>query len=92
MTTPTHDPELSPCCGAPITADYDQPLGSEDSKYYCTCCWKEVKMDAQNKPYDDNECRHARRFDNRGVDTCKDCGATYNENALEWEGHSNDDF
>jgi hypothetical protein len=38
-----------------------------------------------NRPYEDDECRHNRRFDNRGVLTCKDCGATYNESTLEWE-------
>jgi hypothetical protein len=37
------------------------------------------------RPYEDGECRHARRFNNRGIDTCKDCGATYNETTLEWE-------
>ncbi len=40
------------------------------------------------KPYEDNECRHVRRFNNHGVDTCQDCGATYNETTLEWEEQS----
>jgi hypothetical protein len=38
-----------------------------------------------NKPYDDLECRHNRRKEMKGVLTCLDCCATYNETTLEWE-------
>jgi hypothetical protein len=37
------------------------------------------------RPYENFECHHARRFDNNGVLTCLDCGATYNETTLTWE-------
>lgn len=37
------------------------------------------------QPYADGECRHPHRVDNKGVLTCTDCGATYNESTLEWE-------
>jgi hypothetical protein len=40
--------------------------------------------DESTKPYDDHECMHLRRFENRGVLTCKDCSATYDEKTLEW--------
>ncbi len=41
--------------------------------------------DSRSHPYEDNECRHAKRFERRGVLTCQDCGATYNETTCEWE-------
>jgi NTP pyrophosphatase (non-canonical NTP hydrolase) len=34
--------------------------------------------------YEDTECRHTFRFENKGVFTCRDCGATYDEITLEW--------
>jgi hypothetical protein len=37
-----------------------------------------------NKPYDDLECRHTRRKEMKGILTCLDCCATYNETTLEW--------
>jgi hypothetical protein len=36
------------------------------------------------RPYEDDECRHSSRFDNRGVLTCWSCGAIYDETTLEW--------
>jgi len=36
------------------------------------------------RPYEDFECHHDRRFDNKGVLTCQDCGATYDETTLTW--------
>lgn len=75
MTTLTNDLELSPCCGAPIVPDVDNEVSET---WVCSDCGEPCN-------HADNECRHARRFDNRGVYTCKDCGATYNENTLEWE-------
>jgi hypothetical protein len=41
--------------------------------------------DGKAKPYEDYECMHLKRFENRGVLTCKDCGAVYDENILEWK-------
>jgi hypothetical protein len=37
------------------------------------------------QPYEENECRHDRRFERKGVLTCQDCGMVYNEHTLEWE-------
>jgi len=37
------------------------------------------------KPYDNNECRHERRFYNHGELTCQDCGAVYDERKTEWK-------
>ena len=37
------------------------------------------------KPYDEGECRHDNRFELKGVLTCKDCCATYNERRMEWQ-------
>lgn len=37
-----------------------------------------------NKPYEDGECCHDRRFELKGVFTCQDCGATYHEESLSW--------
>jgi hypothetical protein len=37
-----------------------------------------------NKPYDEFECRHNYRKEIKGVLTCLDCCATYNEITLEW--------
>ena len=34
--------------------------------------------------YNPDECEHNNRFDNKGVFTCKDCGATYHEDNLSW--------
>ena len=43
------------------------------------------------QPYEEDECRHDRRFDRHGVLTCMDCTATYNEKTCEWEnGHCED--
>jgi hypothetical protein len=41
------------------------------------------------RPYADHECRHyaSRRFYNKGVLTCQDCGATYDESTLTWISH-----
>ena len=36
-------------------------------------------------PYSDDSCRHDRRFENRGILTCQDCGMVYNEHSLSWE-------
>lgn len=37
------------------------------------------------KPYQDGECRHDKRFDQNGILTCQECGATYNEETLTWD-------
>lgn len=41
--------------------------------------------DEPKKPYQDGECRHDKRFDHRGVLTCENCGATYNDTLFQWE-------
>lgn len=38
----------------------------------------------RNIPYDELECRHTNRVEMKGVLTCLDCCAIYNENTLEW--------
>ena len=37
------------------------------------------------QPYEDDECRHDRRFERKGVFTCQDCGAVYDERSCEWK-------
>lgn len=44
----------------------------------------EQQEEDSKKPYADDECRHDRRFELKGVLTCQDCGATYNEDTLSW--------
>jgi hypothetical protein len=39
------------------------------------------------RPYEDNECHHDRRFENRGLLTCQECGMIYNEKICEWENN-----
>lgn len=42
-------------------------------------------QEEENKrPYHDDECRHDDRFELRGILTCQDCGATYDDQLLEW--------
>lgn len=41
--------------------------------------------DDYKKPYQDRECRHDKRFDYKGVLTCENCGATYNDTLFQWE-------
>lgn len=38
----------------------------------------------RNRPYDDLECRHTNRTEMKGVLTCLDCCATYDERTLDW--------
>ena len=37
------------------------------------------------QPYEENECRHDRRFDRKGVLTCQDCGAEYDGKSCAWK-------
>lgn len=43
------------------------------------------------QPYADGECRHKRSFTNKGVLTCRDCGAVYDETLMEW-GNGDGDY
>jgi hypothetical protein len=45
----------------------------------------DMHYDRQNDPYDTYECDHSRTYDRKGETVCKNCGAVYNENTLEWE-------
>jgi hypothetical protein len=43
-----------------------------------------IEEDVNKGPYEDGECKHFKRFELKGVLTCKDCGATYDEDLMEW--------
>lgn len=53
------------------------------------CCPNEyltfgTEVQHDDKPYHDDECKHVNRFENRGVLTCQDCCAVYDDVILEW--------
>jgi hypothetical protein len=54
---------------SPAFGGYHQPYGDDSDRLH---------------PYKDRECHHTQRFDNRGILTCKDCGAMYDETTLTW--------
>jgi hypothetical protein len=63
-------------------------LGSKDGVTFFQCTIDPLGgpsiEDGKAKPYEDFECMHLKRFENRGVWTCKECGAVYDERTLEW--------
>ena len=68
-------------------------LGHKDGVTFFQCTTNPLGgpsyVDEGSKPYEDHECMHLKRFDNKGVLTCRDCGSTYDERTLEWGNHDN---
>jgi len=58
--------------------------GNEITFFQCTPGEFEYMQERSKQPYEDDECRHNRRFVHSGVLTCQDCGATYDEKTLTW--------